>query len=318
MTRLLLLLFTCCVLGATVAYAAPPDPPNKPSTTSPRPLPPPPEGELRVLYDARTDKINGVTNITVKLQDSTTEFRVDVAQRGAGAAAVHEQQLRTGWKRGFFFVRDDCLETDEAKRPFRCVVDHVFTFVEGGKGKRLVYLGEVYAGDDCVEEVKLGCALYEDFFTDIYDVLEVNTVLSRNDSPGILLEMRAVNGEWEVDPVETWGRNQERFIAGEKCLAAKGDAQLTACVDGITPRRAYFFNATLATYTQRRDELTRTRAYARSAMCIGASDEECSETLRLSALLLARVKSGERPRNRGKVTTLLMAKPSARVESLKK
>ena len=61
----------------------------------------------------------------------------------------------------------------------------------------------------------------------------------------------------------------------------------------------------------------KTRAYARSAMCIGASDEECSETLRLSALLLARVKSGERPRNRGKVTTLLMAKPSARVESLK-
>jgi hypothetical protein len=299
------------------AGAAQPDPPNKPSTTSPRPLPPPPEGELRVLFDAKTDKIAGITNITVRLQDSTTEFRVEVAQRGAGAAAVNQQQLRTGWKSGFFFVRDDCLETDDAKRPFRCVVDHVFTFVEGAAVKRLVYLGEVFAGDDCVEEAKLGCALYEEFFTDIYDALEVNTVLSRNDSPAILIEMRAVNGQFEVELDETWGRNQERFIAGEKCLAAKGDAQLTACVDGITPRRAYFFNATLATYAQRREELTRTRAWARSAMCIGASDEECSETLRLSALLLQRVKSGERPRNHGKVTTNLMLRPSARAESLK-
>lgn len=317
MKRMLALLLLITAAGTLPASAAQPDPPNKPSTTAPRPLPPPPEGELRVLFDARTDKIAGITNITVKLQDSTTEFRVDVAQRGAGAAAVNQQQLRTGWKAGYFFVRDDCLESDETKRPIRCVVDHVFTFVESSKGKRLVYLGEVYSGDDCVEEAKLGCALYEEFFTDIYDVLEVNTVLSRNDAPVILVEMRATGGQFDVDLDETWGRNQERFIAGEKCLAAKGDAQLTACVDGITPRRAYFFNATLATYTQRKDELTRTRAYARSAMCIGASDEECSETLRLSALLLQRVKSGERPRNRGKVTTNLMARPSARVESLK-
>jgi hypothetical protein len=317
MTRFFVILLFAIATSALTAGAAQSDPPNKPSTTSPRPLPPPPEGELRVLFDAKTDKIAGITNITVRLQDTTTEFRVDVAQRGAGAAAVNQQQLRTGWKGGYFFVRDDCLETDDAKRPFRCVVDHVFTFVEGAKLKRLVYLGEVFSGDDCVEEAKLGCALYEDSFTDIYDALENNTVLSHNDSPAILLEMRAVNGQFEVDLDETWGRNQERFIAGEKCLAAKGDAQLTACVDGITPRRAYFFNATLATYTQRQYELMRTRAYARSAMCIGASDEECSETLRLSALLLQRVKSGERPRNHGKVTTNLMARPSARVEGLK-
>lgn len=249
------------------------------------------------------------SRIALTISNSAQQFQLTVLQRGNASDALAAQQARTGWKDGYLFVRDDCLAPNEAKRPWRCVVDRVFTFVEGSNGKRLAYIGEVHAGDDCAEEAKFGCAVYDQLFTDIYDKLEHNAVLAPEESPALLLEMRVKSGEFVVDLDETWGRNQERFNAGNRCLAATPAERTTACIDGITPPRAYLFNASLATYTRRTDSLMRVHAYARTALCgevaESKNDDVCRERLRLSALMLASIKPGERPRPRGGVTSIL-------------
>lgn len=267
--------------------------------------------------------------LNLAINQGSHEFRLTVLQRGNESAALSAQKARTGWKDGYLFVRDDCLGTNDDKSKWRCVVDQVFTFVDSRDGKRLVHLGEVAAGEDCIDELRIGCALYQGVFTDIYDALEKNAFISRADAPAPMLEMRVVSGEWVVDLVDTWGRNQERYGAGERCLAAKPSERAVHCIEGITPRRAYLFNSTLATYTKRDEQLDRIRGFARSALCendeLGDDksgdnkrreekrnddkreekvDADCSEILRLSALMLAGIRAGEKPRPRGNVRSI--------------
>lgn len=252
----------------------------------------------------KSEAAPATTALSLAINRDSYEFRLTVMQRGNPLEALAAQKARSGWKDGYLFIRDDCLAAIEAKRAWRCVVDQVFTFVDSRDGKRLVHLGEIFAGDDCLEEAKLGCALYQGAFTDIYDALENNSLVSRADSPALLLEIRVVSGEFVVDLDETWGRNQERFTAGERCLAAKAIEQASVCIDGITPRGAYLFNSALATYTRRTDNLQRIRTFARGALCENRNEAECSEPLRLSALMLAGIRPGEKPRPRGNVKSV--------------
>ena len=255
----------------------------------------------------KADTGSAATTIRLVVNQGTHEFRLTVLQRGDAAAALASQKARTGWKDGFLFIRDDCLDTNEITRGWRCAVDQVFTFVDSREGKRLVHLGDVFAGDDCLQEAKLACALYQGTFTDIYDALENNPLVSHAESPELLLEIHVDSGQFVVDLDATWGRNQERFTAGERCLAATEAVRAAFCVEGIAPRRAYLFNAALATYTRRVDHLMRTRAFARSALCAGNSEAECSDALRLSALMLAGIRPGEKPRSRGNVKSVLLS-----------
>lgn len=254
--------------------------------------------------DAKLPARIALITFDLAVADKAVEFQFSVAQRGAPADALAALRARIGWKDGFLFIRDDCLGANESKRVLRCVVDQVFQFVDGASGKRLVHLGEVFAGDDCVDEAKFGCALYQGVFTDVFDAFENNTMIGRLDVAAPLLEMRAVNGQLVVDLDETWGRNQERYTAGERCLAAKKEVRTAVCIDGITLRGAYLFNSTLATFTKRAEALTRVRAFARAALCDNQTDGECSESLRTSALMLAEIRPGEKPRSRGNVRSV--------------
>jgi hypothetical protein len=255
-----------------------------------------------------TDANTPVSAMDLAIHQGSHEFRLTVMQRGDSAGALAAQKARTGWKDGYLFIRDDCLGANEEKRAWRCVVDQVFTFVDSREGKRLVHLGDVFAGDDCLDEARLACALYQGAFTDIYDALENNALVSHAESPALLLETQAADGQFTVDLDATWGHNQERFGAGERCLEAGAAERTSACVDGITPRRAYLFNSALATYTRRLEQLMRVRAFARTALCEGRSDSDCSEVLRLSALVLAGIRPGEKPRSRGNVKSVLLSK----------
>jgi hypothetical protein len=253
---------------------------------------------------SRTEANPSSVALDLVIHQSSHEFRLTVRQRGNFAEALAAQSARSGWKDGFLFIRDDCLGASEEKRAWRCVVDQVFTFVDNRDGRRLVYLGEVFAGDDCLDEARVGCALYQGAFTDIYDALENNALAARAESPALLLEIEAAGGEFVVNLDETWGRNQERFSAGQRCLAAGAAERASLCVDGITPRRAYLFNSALATYTRRAEQLMQIRAFARTALCEGRSDADCSEVLRLSALMAAAIRPGARPRARGNVRSV--------------
>ncbi|MEP7155110.1 MAG: hypothetical protein ABI905_05025 [Betaproteobacteria bacterium] len=248
----------------------------------------------------------GVTVLDLAMNQVTHEFRVTVLQRGNAAEALAAERARSGWKDGFLFIRDDCQPASEEKRAWRCVFDHVFTFVDAREGKRLVNVGEVFAGDDCVEEAKVGCSLYRGTFTDIYDALENIALVGRADSPALLIEMHVTSGEFVIDLDETWGRNQERFSAGERCLAARRSERAEFCTEGINPRRAYLFNSALAIYTKRADALQRIQASARTALCDEKSETECSEILRWSALILGSIKPGGKPRSRGNVQSVVL------------
>ena len=286
-------LFFAALLFSTVSLAAP-----VVLLTSP----------VRVVAEALAGTVPGTSRLELSVQHGGSEFALSVSQRGGAADALATQKALSGWKDGYLFIRDDCLADDQATAAWRCVVDHVFTLAEHAKDKsgvRLVYVGDVFAGEECIEAVRIGCALYKGSFTDIYDRLENNTLAPRTDAPALLIESTVDGGVFQVDLEETWKANQERFLAGTRCLLTKPELQKERCIDGITPRRAYLFNTALATYTRQDEQLARTRSFARTALCEGVrlGDMECSEVLRASALLLAGIKPGGKPRPRGKVSS---------------
>ena len=262
------------------------------------------ESPVRVTAETLAGAKANTTKLELTIQHGASEFTLSVLQRGNAVDALTAQKSTSGWKDGYLFIRDDCLVDDPVLAAWRCVVDHVFTLVEDAKNKpaaRLIYVGDVFAGEECIEAVRIGCALYKGTFTDIYDRLENNTLAPRAESPSLLIEMSVDGGVFQVDLDETWKANQERFLAGTRCLNAKPEMQSVRCIDGITPRRAYVFNTALATYTRQAEHLERTRAFARAALCERLDDAECSDVLRSSALLLASIKPGEKARPRGNV-----------------
>lgn len=268
------------------------------------------ESPVRVTAETSSGAGRNKTALALAIQQGTSEFTLSVSQRGNAGDALAAQKATSGWKEGYLFIRDDCLADDPAATVWRCVVDHVFALTETEKstpGARLIYIGSVFVGEECIETRRIGCALYKGVFTDIYDRLENNALTPRADAPALLIESTVRSGVFQVDLEETWKANQERFIAGSKCLAATQEMQKERCAEGITPRGAYLFNATLATYVRQDEPLARTRAFARVALCESArekpSDSDCSAALRASALLLSSVKPGERPRARGNVSS---------------
>ncbi|MEQ1516507.1 MAG: hypothetical protein ABL931_08480 [Usitatibacteraceae bacterium] len=268
------------------------------------------DGPVRVVALAKAGAAPGTTTLEISVQHGPSGFKLNVSQRGSVPEALAAQKSTSGWKDGYLFIRDDCLAADAVVAVWRCVVDHVFTLTQDASGKpgaRLIYVGDVFTGDECIESVRVGCSLYKGAFTDIYDRLETNPLLPRQESPALIIETSVTGGMFQVDLEETWKANQERFLAGMKCLAAGPLAQKELCAEGIHPRRAYLFNAALATYTRQAEALARTRVYARTALCASArealSDSDCSDALRASALMLASVKQGEKPRVRGNVSS---------------
>ena len=266
------------------------------------------ESPIRVVAETLVGPVADKLRLEISIQHSTGEFVLNVLQRGTTAEALATQKATSGWKDGYLFIRDDCLNDDPASAVWRCVVDHVFALAEDAKSKsgvRLIYVGDVFAGEECIEAKLIGCALYKGAFTDIYDRLENNVLAPRAESPALLIESIVQGGVFAVDIEETWKANQERYLAGTKCLQAKPDMQKERCTDGITPRRAYLFNTALTTYTRQDEHLVRTRTFARAALCesggTNLTDAECSDTLRAAVLMLATIKSGEKPRPRGNV-----------------
>lgn len=255
---------------------------------------------VKVLAEVRDTAKNGIATVRITLQYGSQQLQREVQQR---RSANSKPENLFGWKDGYLFVRDDCM-AEEAKRLWRCVVDQVYALVETRDGKRLAHLGDVFAGEDCIDEAgKIGCSLYQGVFTDIYDRLENHATISRADAPAPLIEMRVRSGELVVDVDETWDRNQERFTAGLRCLSAPAIERTNACVEGISLRRAYLFNSVLASYTKREEQLDKVRSYARSALCDRDNSEDaCSEILRVSALMLTSIRPGEKARPRSLVT----------------
>jgi hypothetical protein len=260
------------------------------------------ESPVRINAETSAGAKANTTKLELTIQHGASEFALSVLQRGNAADALMAQKSTSGWKDGYLFIRDDCVVDDPALATWRCVVDHVFTLVEDAKNKpfaKLIYVGDVFAGEECIDSARIGCALYKKTFTDIYDRLENNALASRAESPALLIEMSVDGGIFQVDLEETWKANQERFLAGAKCLNAKPEMQNERCIDGITPRRAYLFNTALATYTRQSEHLARTRSFARAALCERLGDAECSDVLRASALMLTSIKPGGKARQRG-------------------
>ena len=267
------------------------------------------ESPVRIVADTLPGSAVGTTKLALTVQHGTSTFLLNVSQRGGATDALAAQKAASGWKDDYLFIRDDCLSDPTAVSAWRCVVDHVFMIAEDAKSKaggRLIYVGDVFAGEECIDAPRIGCALYKGTFSDIYDWLEDNAQLQRAESPAVLIESTVQGGVFAVDLEDTWKANQERYLAGTRCLQARPEQQKERCIEGITPRRAYFFNSVLATYTRHDEHLMRTRAFARAALCEREQLSEigCSEALRASALLLAGIKPGERPRLRGNVSSV--------------
>ncbi|MCY7388303.1 MAG: hypothetical protein LH481_09610 [Burkholderiales bacterium] len=266
------------------------------------------DAPVRVVAETLVGPTPDKLRLEISVRHGASEFVLNVLQRGTSTEALAAQKAASGWKDGYLFIRDDCLSDDAASTIWRCVVDHVFTLAEDAKDKarvKLIYVGDVYAGEECIQAARIGCALYKGAFTDIYDRLENNTLAPRSESPALLIESTVESGVFAVDIAETWKANQERFLSGTKCLQAKPETQKERCIDGITPRRAYLFNTALTTYTRQEEQLIRTRSFARAALCENGrerlTDTECGEALRTAAMLFANIKPGDKARARGNV-----------------
>ena len=140
------------------------------------------ETPVRVVAETLVGPSPDKLRLEISVQHGASEFVLNVLQRAPTTAALAAQKASSGWKDGYLFIRDDCLSDDAASTVWRCVVDHVFTLAEDAKDKsrvKLIYVGDVYAGEECIEAARIGCALYKGAFTDIYDRLENNTLASR-------------------------------------------------------------------------------------------------------------------------------------------
>ncbi len=245
---------------------------------------------VHVSATADFDKQGGAANITLTLEQETRRFTLVTAQShvASAAQAIERQRAVTGWKEGYLFVRDSC----GGGNAWRCDRDHVFTLTAVKKGNdELVYVGAVASGEDCSEP---GCALEDGVFTDIYDGLEANALTSHADAPALIIGLKAQGGSFVADPDLTWEMNQERYTAGLRCLT---DHASKPCAERVTPRNALLFNALLAQYTGRRDELAAFRLFARGVMCEGLDDAGCLPVLAEFERILAKVTPGGLPAN---------------------
>ncbi len=251
--------------------------------------------------EAQYDKAADVTTLTVTLVKNDAGYRLPTRWRGKPLEAIALHQKLSGWKGDYFFVRDDCLAPADIA-PWRCVREHVFTLVD--QGEHLAYLGSVFAGEDCIEEKKFGCALYKDVFTDLYDTLEKNTLIAREESPALLLELRAKDGVFVADLDETWTRNQERYHAGNRCLAASPDERKDKCTEGIAPLRALLFNLTLTRYTRHLDEYAEVRKHVYDTLCPRVSKADCGVASQSLDYLVDSVAPGDLPKRIERVVPL--------------
>jgi hypothetical protein len=258
-----------------------------------------PDPAFRDMAEAKYDAASGLTTLIIKLAYGDAGYVLSTTWRGKPIEAISAHQKRSGWKEQYFFVRDDCL----GGTAWRCVVDHVFTLPGEKDRKKLVYIGSVQVDEECNEQARVGCSFYKDVFTDVYDGLENNVLVSHAESPALLIEMRVNDGKFVVDLDETWGHNQERFRAGELCLGATKAERAEKCV-GVTPVGALMFNAALATYTKRNEALAATKNYARAALCDAVSTGDCGEALRSFDYLIAGVEPGALAQPRGSVKAI--------------
>ncbi len=245
---------------------------------------------VRVSATADFDKQAGLANITLTLEQETRRFTLATRQTRVASAeeAVERQRIVTGWKEGYLFVRDSC----GGGNAWRCDRDHVFTLVADKKGNdELVYVGAVASGEDCNEP---GCALEDGVFTDIYDGLEANALTTHADAPAPIIGLSEQGGRFVADLDLTWDMNQERYTAGLRCLA---DQTGNACTERVTPKNALLFNALLAQYTGRRDELAAFRLFTRGVMCEGLDEAGCLPVLAEFERIITKVMPGSLPAN---------------------
>lgn len=245
---------------------------------------------VHVSATATFDAKAGLADITLTLEQEAQHFTLITMQTRVASAeeAIERQRDLTGWKEGYLFVRDSC----GGGNAWRCDRDHVFTLAAGKKGNdELVYVGAVASGEDCSAP---GCALEDGVFTDIYDGLEANALTSHADAPALIIGLKDQGGSFVADPDLTWDMNQERYTAGLRCLT---DHASKPCAEHVTPRNALLFNALLAQYTGRRDELAAFRLFTRGVMCEGLDDAGCLPVLAEFERILAKVAPGSLPAN---------------------
>jgi hypothetical protein len=245
---------------------------------------------VHVSATAEFGRQAGLAVITLTLEQETGRFMLTTLQTRVASAeeGIERQRTLTGWKDGYLFVRDSCV----GGNAWRCDRDHVFTLIAGKKGKdELVYVGAVASGEDCNEP---GCALEDGVFTDIYDGLEANALTSHADAPALIIGVNERGGRFVVDPDLTWDMNQERYTAGLRCLANQTSKP---CTERVTPKTALLFNALLARYTGRRDELSAFRLFTRGVMCEGLDEAGCLPVLAEFERIITQVTPGGLPAN---------------------
>jgi hypothetical protein len=252
------------------------------------------DGGVTVTADPIIDARTRTTTLDITVTHGARAFQLKSRYQAPPQDAIAAQRIHTAWQDDYLFVRDHC----GGSRIMRCEIDHIFTWT--GAPKALVYVGDVYAGEECVTEPINGCALWprrsdgdsRDLFADVYDRVEGIA------PPHIQLRVEKKSGsaEFVADLDETWRSNSERMRAGEECFNAKAEERKAACIDGITPPSALTFNAVVAKYTKRDDLLAASRAKAGAVLCEGAAG---CEKLRAFEGVLGRVKSGERALPRG-------------------
>ena len=246
---------------------------------------------VHVSATADFDKRIGLADISLTLGHEARRFTLTTQQTRVASPeeAIERQRAVTGWKEGYLFVRDSC----GGGNAWRCDRDHVFTLVTDKKGRdELVYVGAVASGEDCDEP---GCALEDGVFTDLYDGLEANALTSHADAPApIIIGLSEQAGRFVADLDLTWDMNQERYTAGLRCLA---NATNHPCTDRLTPKTALLFNALLAQYTGRRDEVAAFRLFTRGVMCERLDEAGCLPVLAEFERLITKVTPGGLPAN---------------------
>lgn len=197
-------------------------------------------------------------DIIVNAKDTSFTIPTAIIAVNGLDEAVSRIKDGTEWKDEYLFLPSEC----GGGNMWRCNTAEVFTV----RGDKLIRIGSV------AREYENG------LFYDVYAGLEDNELTSHASAPEFTVVMREVDGRFVVDLDLTWENNPRTSLT---------EVDENQPTEGETPVSAILFNAALAKYCDRKEELARYTEEARTHL-------DADQFSRFNRMM-SRVKPGQPP-----------------------
>jgi hypothetical protein len=193
---------------------------------------------------------------------------------------IEDVKKVTGWKGDYFFLRTlEC--TGNASK---CSTDQVFMF----RNNKFIHLGYFISWAD-----EIGHIYKNGFFRDLYNKFEFNALTSHAAAPIFTVALKEKDGRFSVDLEQTWLENEKTYKENMLELTNAIKRKKEGMNSGSEIINPVFFNAVLAKYCRKDDQLTEMIKIAQSEL----SQREYGDLNEYLSQVVSGEEPGETPEN---------------------